>query len=61
MTEETPQRASIQARIAALNLSQVGKSPDAAPSYRTVSTPGPRLPPSLPLKRPSIDQRRKTA
>lgn len=60
MTEETPQPASIQARIAALNLSQVGRAPDVAPSYRTVASPGTRPPPSLPLNRSSIDHRRKT-
>lgn len=61
MAEEIPQATSIHARIAALNLSQVGRTPDAAGSYRPVSTSGVEQPPPLPPNRPSNDFRRNTA
>lgn len=61
MAEGVPQATSIQARIAALNLSQVGRAPDATGSQRPVSTSRIERPPSLPLTRPSNDHRRNTS
>ncbi len=61
MAEGIPQGTSIQARIAALNLSQVGRAPDVTVSYRPVPTIGVEQPPPLPLNRPSNDHRRHTA
>ena len=61
MAEESSQATSIQARIAALNLSQVGKVPEAKGSYRQFSTSGIEHPPSIPPNRPSNEHRRNTA
>ena len=61
MEKEIPQATSIQARIAALNLSQVGRAPDVTGSYRPVSTSGVEQPPSLPPNRPTNNHRRNTA
>lgn len=61
MAEVTSQPTSIQARIAALNLSQVGRAPDTNPSSRSVSIQGTHPSPPLPLNRPSLEHRRKTA
>lgn len=61
MAEGIPQGTSIQARIAALNLSQVGRAPDVTASYRPVPAIGVEQPPPLPPNRPSNDHRRHTA
>ncbi|KAI9810540.1 MAG: hypothetical protein M1827_006213 [Pycnora praestabilis] len=62
MAEESPQPASIQARIAALNLGHVGRGPGSPPPTAQSQTRSqPRAPaPPPPINRPSIDQRRKT-
>lgn len=61
MAEGIPQRTSIQARIAALNLSEVGRAPDTSGSHRALSIPGVEQPAPLPPNRPTNDHRRNTA
>ncbi|KAI9783922.1 MAG: hypothetical protein M1835_003690 [Candelina submexicana] len=62
MAEETPQPASIQSRIAALNLGQVGRTPGSPPTVQAQSVSEPRAPaPPAPINRPFPETRRKTA
>ncbi|KAI9718106.1 MAG: hypothetical protein M1812_004364 [Candelaria pacifica] len=62
MAEDTPQPASIQSRIAALNLGQVGRTPGSPPTVQAQSVSKPRPPaPPPPINRPPLESRRKTA